>query len=174
MKNRQFLVLFIFILSLFVPSVVSATCATAQNATLARLDITDGSGRNYLIDVNEQAFAAARGNVAGLEFRSNPDRWLVNDKLAPLPFQHVYHITFMGEGAFGNLQNVGDIWFATLDGYDDVYFWYMLPVTVTGIETVGGVQQYAVLWSDHPNCSPAGGYGSTARSTVDALLKPRP
>jgi hypothetical protein len=161
------------------PATAADTCPTPYNVTLARLDITDGSGRHYLIDVNDQAFAAATGNVAELKFQSKSaskdgrDHWLVNGVVIDPDWKHVYHITFMGEGAFGNLQNMGDIWFATLAGYDDVYFWYILPVNVTGIEYVNGVQQYAVEWSDHPNCSPTGSYGSAKRETVDELLRPR-
>lgn len=149
------------------------TCPTPFNVTLARLDIADGSGRHYLIDVNDQAFTAATGNVANLKYQSADEsedgkaHWLVNGVVVDPNWKHKYHITFNGQG------NVGDIWFATLDGYDDVYFWFIDPVTVTGIETVNGVQQYAVTWSDHPICAEGGSYGSAGKVIVDALLKPR-
>lgn len=149
------------------------TCPTIQNVTMARLDFRDGSERNYLIDVYDQAFKATEGNVAGLEYADSPARWLINGRQIAPDFRYKYSVTYLGEGEFGRLQPVGDAWFGALDAYPGVYFWFVFPVTVTGIEVVNGVQQYAVIWSDHPNCSPEGTYGSVDVATIDALFKPR-
>lgn len=170
--------LLILLVALFVfPAVLPAsaapawTCPTIANAFVAQLDITDGSGRHYLIDPLEQGFKAQIGNVADLQFASNPDRWLVNRvKVAgpkqPLPITYRYHISYMGPGEFGNLQPTGETWIGTLASYPGVYFYFIMPVRVSGIRS----GEYATEWMDHPNC----GYGSISVATVDALLKPRP
>jgi hypothetical protein len=162
-----------------------STCPTPMNVTLARLDVLsehivlDGSERIRLIDVNDQAFAAAQGNVAGLQYQEATEskdgkaHWLINGVQIAPNWKHHYSITYMGEGRFGNLQPIGDTRFVSLDAYPDVYFWFTFPVDVMGIETVGDIQQYAVYWSEHPTCSPQGSYGSAVRATVDELLKPR-
>lgn len=138
-------VLFVFV----TPSRAAVACPLLDNVNAAQLDITDGSGRHYLIDPFAQGFEAAKGNVAGLSFASKPDRWLVNGVKVDPDWQWAYHITYWDE----HWQSVGEAWFATLKGYDGVYFYFVMPAES----------------ADHPYC----GYGSIDRETVDVLLKPR-
>lgn len=171
-------ILLVFIISTLLllrpqSSIAADTCPSASNVLFARLDFRDGTERNYLINYFDQAVPAASGNVAKLSFASNPDRWLVNGVQVSPAWSHKYSITYLGEGEFGRAQPLGDTWFSTLPDYPDVYFWFTFPVHVTGIETVGDVQQYVVEWRDHPNCAAGGNFGSIKRSVADELLKPR-
>lgn len=134
------------------------TCPCAENTNAVRLDILDATGtseRNYLIDRDMQALAAIQGNVANLRYVGNPPRWFVGDvEVAgtkhPLDIQFKYRLTFWGD----EWQARGNAWFGVLPGYDDVYFYFVMPAES----------------EDHPNC----GYGSASRTTIDSLLKPRP
>ena len=135
----------------------SKTWTCAENTDAVRLDILDATGtseRNYLVDRDTQAFAAIQGNIANLRYADAPPRWFVGDvEVAgagrPIDMHYKYHLTFWGD----EWQARGDAWIGVLPGYDDVYFYFVMPVES----------------EDHPNC----GYGSISRETVDVLLKPR-
>lgn len=127
----------------------AATCPVIATAWAAQLDIVDGTGHHYLIDPLTQGLPSHVGNIAKLGFATKPDRWLINGMKIDPAFHYVYHITYWNRA----WRSAGETWFATLPGYDNVYFYFVMPAQS----------------ADHPNCA----YGSIERSTVDALLKPR-
>jgi hypothetical protein len=160
-------------------SVAKWACPDIQTVNIgARVDIrdpnimADGRTNHYLIHSLEQAFAAASGNVAKLSFASKPDRWLVGGKVIAPTWTFVYHLSYTTHGHHGDFQPCGETWFATHPDYPDVYFWFAMPVKVSGVRAEpdpDGLPIYETEYSEHPKC----GYGSALRTTVDALLKPR-
>lgn len=145
------IVILICALLLVWPQSVEAkdTCPAVVNAYAAQLDILESGGVHYLIDPLAQGLPSAQGNVARLQYASNPPRWLVAGVKVDPAWRFKYHITYFDN----NWRVVGETWFATLTGHDDVYFYFVMPAGEP----------------DHPRC----GYGSTKRETVDAMLKPR-
>ena len=146
------IILLICVLLVLLPtvmSVASGLCPSPRTVNAAQLDITDGSGRHYLINAVEQGLAASTGNVAGLRYKGNPARWEVGGVRVDPDWRWAYHITYWTD----DWKVAGETWFAALPGHDDVYFYFTMPAGEP----------------DHPNC----GYGSIARMTVDELLKAR-
>lgn len=145
------LILLICLLLLVWPKQTHAVsdCPSVATAWTAQLDITDGSGRHYLIDPLTQGLPSHVGNVAKLQYGSFPPRWLVNGvKVVPV-WRYVYHITYWRS----DWTAAGEAWFATHPANSAVYFYFVMPAGE----------------ADHPLC----GYGSVDRETVDELLKPR-
>lgn len=133
------------------PAVVNAadTCPIVATAWTAQLDILGSGGVHYLIDPLSQGLPSHVGNVAKLQYASNPNRWLINGvKVAPT-WTYKYHITYWRS----DWTSAGEAWFATHPANTGVYFYFVMPAGE----------------ANHPNC----GYGSVARAAVDDLLKPR-
>lgn len=131
------------------PANAAYKCPVVATAWAAQLDILESGGVHYLIDPLVQGLPSHVGNVANLKFASRPDRWLVGGVKVSPAWHFKYHITYWDN--YWKL--AGDAWFATLAGYDNVYFYFIMPAGE----------------ADHPNC----GYGSIEREAADALLKPR-